>query len=100
MNPDKTLVLITLMSSEASDIPVHASLLCTFSLEIEEDLDQIKQLVHGQISQGDRGSGPTLKNHKNIGFHTNTGPDHLKKHKATKPSFNVGPSSAHQRNTI
>ena len=32
-----------------------------------------------------------LKNHKNIGF---LGPDTLKNHKATKPTFNVGPSSA------
>ena len=28
---------------------------------------------------------PTLKNHKNIGFLSNTGPDPLKNHKATKP---------------
>ena len=33
----------------------------------------------------------TLKNHKNIGFLSNTGPDPLKNHKATKPAFNVGP---------
>ena len=31
--------------------------------------------------------------HKNIGFPRNTGPDPLKNHKATKPAFNVGPSS-------
>ena len=30
----------------------------------------------------------------------NTGPDPLKNHKATKPAFNVGPSSASQRNAI
>ena len=36
---------------------------------------------------------PPLKNHKNIGFLSNTGPDPLKNHKAacTKPVFNVGP---------
>ena len=33
-------------------------------------------------------------------FHINTGPDPLKKHKATKPAFNVGPSSARQRKAI
>ena len=35
--------------------------------------------------------GPTspLENHKNIGFLSNTGPDPLKNHKATKPAFNV-----------
>ena len=37
-----------------------------------------------------------LKNHKNIGFLSNTDLDPLKKQKATKPAFNVGPSSAHQ----
>ena len=46
-----------------------------------------------------RGSGP-LKNHKNIGFLSNTGPDPLKTHKATKPAFNVGSSSARQGNAI
>ena len=45
--------------------------------------------------RGDRGSGPpALKIHKIIGFLCNTGPDPLKNHKATKPAFNVGPSSA------
>ena len=49
----------------------------------------------------DRESGsPDLKNHKNIGLFSNTGPDKLKNHKATKPAFNVGPSSARQRNAI
>ena len=41
-----------------------------------------------------------LKNQKNIGFHCNTRPDPLKKHEATKPAFNVGPSSARQRKAI
>ena len=40
-----------------------------------------------------------LKNHK-IGFLSNTGQDPLKNHKAAKPAFNVGPSTARQRNTI
>ena len=31
-----------------------------------------------------------LKNHKNIGFLSNTDPDPLKNHKATKPAFNFG----------
>ena len=34
------------------------------------------------------------KSHKSIGLLSNTGPDFLKNHKATKPTFNVGPSSA------
>ena len=36
-----------------------------------------------------------LKNHKNIGFPSNT-----ENHEATKPAFNVGPSSARQQNAI
>ena len=51
-------------------------------------------LGHGRIQRGGgggRGSGPTLKNYKNIGFHSNSGPDPLKNHKATKPGFKNGP---------
>ena len=43
--------------------------------------------------RGTQGPDPSLKNHKAIGFLKNTGPD-------PNPAFNVGPSSAHQRNTI
>ena len=49
---------------------------------------------------GDRGSGPPLKNHKNIGFLCNTGLDPLKNHKAAKPAFYDGPTLAHKGNTI
>ena len=52
------------------------------------------------LSRGGRGSVIPLKNHKHIGFHSNTGPDPLENHKATKPAFNVGPSSARKRNAI
>ena len=41
---------------------------------------------------------PALKNHKNIRYPNNTGPDPLKNHKDAKPAFNDGPSSARQRN--
>ena len=38
---------------------------------------------------------------QNTGFLRNTGPPNRpKNHKATKPAFNVGPSSARQRNAI
>ena len=49
---------------------------------------------------GGRWSGPRplLKNHRNIGFHSNSGPDPLKKHKATKSALNVGPLAARTRN--
>ena len=51
-------------------------------------------------SRGGQGVRTPLKNHKNIGFLSNTGSDPLKNHKATKPAFNVGPSSVRQRNAI
>ena len=72
--------------------PHHGTGLC---------LLQVRQ--HGRIQRGggvDRGSGPSLKNHKNIGFLSNTGLDPLENHKTTKPAFNVGQSSARQRNAI
>ena len=43
---------------------------------------------------------PPLKNHKNIGFLSNSGPDPLKNYEATEPAFNVGLSSAPQPNAI
>ena len=54
---------------------------------------------------GSRGGGARvrtpapLKNHKNIGYLSDTGPDPLK-NKAAEPAFNGGPSSARQRNAI
>ena len=48
--------------------------------------------------KGGEGVRTPLKNHKNIGFRCNTGPDPLIDHKATKPAFNVGPSLARQQN--
>ena len=44
--------------------------------------------------EGGAGGLDPLKNHKNIGFLSNTGPDSMKNHKATKPAFKVGPPSA------
>ena len=43
---------------------------------------------------------PTLKNHRNIGYLCSTGQDNPNNQKATKPAFNVGPSSACQQNAI
>ena len=43
---------------------------------------------------------PTPEKLQNYGFISNTCPDPLKNHKATKPAFNIGPSSARQRNAI
>ena len=64
--------------------------------------------VYGHMRKSRGGGGgrrggpdsPFLKNHKTIGFLSNTGPDPLKNHKATKPAFNAGPPSALQRNAI
>ena len=44
--------------------------------------------------------GTGVKNHKNVGFLSNTSLDPLKKYKATKPAFNIGPSSARRRDVI
>ena len=44
------------------------------------------------------GGGTPLKNHKAIEFLFDTGKDTLEKFKATKPAFNVEPSSARQGN--
>ena len=49
---------------------------------------------------GGQGVRTPAENNKNIGFLCNTGPDPLQNYKATKPVFNVGPASAHQRNVF
>ena len=54
--------------------------------------------MHGQI-QGGGGAGG-LDPPEKSGFSSNTDPDPLKSHKATKPAFDVGPSSACQGNLI
>ena len=66
--------------------------------------------VHARIQRGGgggQGAGTPLKNHKNKGFLSNTGPDlsntgpdPIKNHKATKPAFNVCPSSARHFNGV
>ena len=58
---------------------------------------------HVRIQWGEGGGVQGVRTpppEKNIGFLSNTGPDPLKNHKATKPAFNVVPSSARKRNTI
>ena len=57
--------------------------------------------IHGQMQRGGgHGVSTPPENSQKIGFLSCTGPDPLKNHKATKPAFNVGPSSARQRNAI
>ena len=62
------------------------------------------RLSHGHACADAEGEG--LGSHlpgkitKLVGFLSNTVPDPLKNNKATKPAFNVEPSSARQRNAI
>ena len=53
-------------------------------------------VMRGSRGGRDRGSGPPLKNHKNIGFLSNTALDSL----LNKRAYNVGPTFARQRNAI
>ena len=50
--------------------------------------------MFGSRGDGDRGSAPQLKNHEAIWYLSNTGPDTMKNHQATKSTFNFGLSSA------
>ena len=65
----------------------YNSLLRYFLLLISNKDNNLARIQRG----GDRGSRHPLKNHKNIGFLSNTGPDPLTKCKANKPSFDDGP---------
>ena len=62
----------------------------------------LSSLARKACMGGSRGGtlGSPPEKSQNIGFLCNTGPDPLKIHKATKPAFNVGPSSARQRNAM
>ena len=70
------------------------------SQNLQEVMATSTGFMCGSRGGGTGGPDPLLKIHKNIGFHITTGPDPLKKHNATKPAFNVGPTSARQRNAI
>ena len=65
--------------------------------------------IHARIKRECGGRGqrvryppppPPMKNHKAIRLLSNTGPDPLELHKATKSTFNVRPPLARQRNAI
>ena len=49
---------------------------------------------------GVQGSAHTPAKSQKYRVSSNTGPDPLKNHKATKPAFNIGPSSARQYNAF
>ena len=80
---------IPVPSASSEDSEETAQIICAVSSEFS---------LRIQMAVG--GPDTPLKNHKNIGFLSNTSPDPLKHHKAIKPAFSAGPSSARQRNTI
>ena len=54
---------------------------------------------HARIQRGWLGSDP-LKNHKNIGFLSNTGADPLNNYKVIQTTFNVGQWPAYSENWV
>ena len=86
---------------------VHVSVSIFCVCEIRTPVYE-RSVETARIMRGSRGGGgqgvrtppPPPAKSKNIGFLSNTGPDPLKYHKATKSAFNVRPSSARQRNAI
>ena len=84
-----------LMASNGSFQREKGLTLVPFNISIYFEFIYLLWQSHARIQ---RGTPP--ENHKNKGFLSNTGLDPLKNHKATNPAFNVGPSSARQRNTI
>ena len=103
----------SLFSSKTSREIGYKSLSVFFYFVIVQFLNMSLKQCHEKTAFGDpckvrssrRGTGgpdppPPPEKSQNIGFLSNTGPDPLKNHKATKTAFNVGPSSASQRNAI
>ena len=74
--------------------PIYPDPLSSYTSHANSDETPQNEAYHARIQIGDMGSRHPLKNHKNIGFLSNTGPDPIKSHKALKLAFNVGPSSA------
>ena len=64
-------------------------------LDIKKHSPSIHNIYMGGSRGGNRGSCPPLKNHKNIGFPSNTCRD-----KVTKSAFKVSSSSTRQGNAI
>ena len=57
-------------------------------------------LKYARIQRGGGVVQTPLEDQKALGFLSNTSPDPLENHKATKPAFNAGTSSARQQNAI
>ena len=75
------------------------SIICYMYLSNHQSLSLVQCTCMGG-SRGGKGVWTPLKNHKNIGFLSNTGSDPLENHIATKPALAVGPPSVRQRNAI
>ena len=106
-------VIIIIIKSRAvlsdDDIYIQVIYRCHCSSQLTKQPISLQVVRTGNTSRADpEGAGGgagglsphPLKYHKNIGFSSNTDPDPLKNHKATKPALNVGSSSVRQRNDI
>ena len=75
-------------------------------LDTRKPVSRVYSILWADPEEGGGGGGEEqgvrtpLINHKNIGFLSNTCPDPLKNHKATKPAFNFGPLWARQQKAI
>ena len=94
INPEGRIRISIMMSTH---VPVSSSMYKSIHITVPFSYNVCADPDRGG---GGRGVRTHLKNHKNIGFSSNAGPDPLKNRKATKPELNVGPSLAHQENAI
>ena len=76
---------------------VHAVMTKSLMYTVKHKCTFMRGFIGGGGGQGVR---THCKLKKNKGFLSNAGPDPLKKHTASKPTFNVGQSWARQRNAI
>ena len=85
-------------------VPLSNKINTTFQIQIDHSHHTENQFEACADPEREGGVGVPdrnlLKDHKNIGFLGNTGPDPLKNDKTTIATFNVGPSWARQRNAI
>ena len=84
-------------SSELRFLPLCRAELCICpKLTLKKT---IRVCIHARIQRGAGGPDPPPGiSQSYIGFLSNTGPNPLEYHKATKPAFNVGPLSACEQN--
>ena len=54
----------------------------------------------GSRGGGDRGSGPPLKNHENIGFLSNNGPEPLRNQAIIQCRIIISPTAKHHLNGV